>query len=123
MTPQIVLEGSIDTQSAERIERVLLLQLGTVTSRIASLKANVREGGERASLPYQCELHCVLKDGKKLSVSMINAGLHVCVADAAARLLREVRRHNQAHFRSAGNDSSSSAGSNSHSGIEARKSN
>ena len=101
MTPQIVLEGNIDESSIERIERILLLQLGTITSRIASMRVLVQEGMSGTSLPYKCELNCTLKDGARLKVEMLNAGLHVCVADAGARLVREVRRHNHSSFRSA----------------------
>lgn len=101
MSTQIVLEGNIDESNLERIERILMLQLGTVASSFTHLKAVIREGSDVAPLAYQCELITTLKSGARLEVSMVNSGLHVCVADAAARLVREVRRANHTSFRSA----------------------
>ena len=101
MSTQIVLEGNIEESNLERIERILMLQIGTVSGRFASLKATVSEGSPQAPLAYQCKLVATLKNGGRLEVSMVNSGLHVCVADAAARLVREVRRSNQDSFRKA----------------------
>ena len=98
MSPQIVLEGKIDPGHLERIERILLLQLGAVASRFTSLKAVVSEGSSEAPLAFQCKLSASLKSGGQLDVTMVNSGLHVCVADAGARLVREVRRSSKDSF-------------------------
>lgn len=94
MAVQIVLQGDIENQSLGRIERILNLQLGSVSSRFASLKAIVSKQPSENAVPYRCELIGTLKNGNRLEVTMLNSGVHVCVADAAARLLREVRRYN-----------------------------
>lgn len=92
LSTQILLEGNIDTAQQQRIERILMLQLGTMANRFAHLKATISQGDEKVALEYQCTLVATLKQGGRLEFSMENSGLHVCVADAAARLVREARR-------------------------------
>jgi hypothetical protein len=97
---QIVLQGDIEVETQGRIERLLNLQLGSVLSRFVSLKAVVSKHHGENAVPYQCELFATLKNGSRLEVTMLNSGVHVCVADAAARLLREVRRYTRTSDRS-----------------------
>ena len=104
MSSQTVLEGNIEESNLERIKRILMLQLGTVAGRFASFKATVSEGSPEAPLAFQCKLATTVKNGGRLEVSMVNSGLHVCVADAAARLVCEVRRSNQDSFRNSDMD-------------------
>lgn len=99
VSTQIILEGNIDESNLERIERIVLLQLGTMAGRFASLRVVVSEGSADAPLAYQCKLTGTQKNGARVEVSMVNSGLHVCVADAVARLVREVRRATRETFR------------------------
>jgi hypothetical protein len=48
------------------MKRILMLQLGTVAGRFASLKATVSEGSPEAPLAFQCKLVTTVKNGGRL---------------------------------------------------------
>ncbi|MFT7246265.1 MAG: hypothetical protein ACI82A_003639 [Candidatus Azotimanducaceae bacterium] len=97
VTPQIISDIESDAECDARIVRILQLQLTSVEARLSSLKIFLGEDESNATqqVRYRCEIKAALKSGQKLQLVMFNTGLHICVADAAARLVREIRRSRQ----------------------------
>lgn len=97
VTPQIISDIESDAECDARIVRILHLQLTSVEARLSSLKILLGEdvSSTTQQVRYRCEIKAVLKNGQKLQLVMFNSGLHICVADAAARLVREIRRSRQ----------------------------
>jgi len=97
MTPQIISDFESDAECDARIVRILQLQLTTVEARLSSVKIILGEdlSNTNGQVRYRCEINATMKNAQKLQLVMFNAGLHICVADAAARLVREIRRSQQ----------------------------
>jgi len=97
MTPHIISDIESDAEADARIIRILQLQLTSVEARLSSLKILLSEDILSTAQPvrYRCEIKAALKNGQKLQLVMFSSGLHICVADAAARLVREIRRSRQ----------------------------
>jgi hypothetical protein len=94
VTPQIISDIESSAESDARIVRILQLQLNSVEARLSGLKIFLGEDVSNTTqqVRYRCEIKAALKSGQKLQLVMFNTGLHICVADAAARLVREIRR-------------------------------
>ena len=97
VVPQIISDIDSDAECDARIVRILQLQLTSVEARLSSLKILLGEDVSSTTqhVRYRCEIKAELKSGQKLQLVMFNTGLHICVADAAARLVREIRRSRQ----------------------------
>lgn len=101
MATQIVLKSDLSNEEnsqpdfQDRIKRILMLQLGTVVGRFTQLKAELNQAETGQPGLFSCNLEGTLRSGEKLEVTMVNTGIHVCVADAGARLTREVRRYSR----------------------------
>lgn len=93
MEPQIELMG-IEPELKQRIEDIVALQLGSVLINLTSLRVRVSKlNGEALGQPsFRCELIGRLDKGSGLQVVMLGSGIHICVADATARLARLIKK-------------------------------
>jgi hypothetical protein len=93
MVPQIELIG-VDEELRGRVEGIVTLQLGSSMVNLSVLKVTVAKVGDsepgRAS--FRCELNARLERGTSIQVVMLGSGVHICVADATARLARLIKK-------------------------------
>jgi len=92
MNREITFSKGIGTESIGQVERILQLQLGSLESKIARLWLAVINESNEQTPRYRCEIVAKLANTRELQIVMFNRGLLICVADATARLAREVKR-------------------------------
>lgn len=93
MVPQIELNG-VDDELRERIDSIVTLQLGSAMVNLSALKVTVARVADHdpGQASFRCELNGKLEKGSGIQVVMVGSGVHICVADATARLARLIKK-------------------------------
>ena len=93
MNVEIII-GELDSRWRERVSREIDLKFASAGSNVRLLIASLRVLKVNEGELYTCEIEARLRSGKRRKVETQGGHPNICIADAAARLARSIRRDN-----------------------------
>ena len=91
MNTDITLHGTLAERWRSDVQRQLDLKLASVAWLIRNLRVEISPAAS-AGAAYRCDIRATLGNALVLDVAVENSFVNGCVADAAARLRREIGR-------------------------------
>ena len=92
MVVEIEIDAELEGLWRDRMSRQINFKFASAATSVRLLNARLVVANEADSPLYTCEMEARLRNGERRSVE--TQGLHpnICIADAAARLARSIRR-------------------------------
>ncbi len=92
MIVEIDIDTGLDAVWRERIDRQISYKFASAGAIVRMLSVRLELDEERGASIYHCRMQARLKNGERRDAETKGAYPNMCVADAAARLARSIRR-------------------------------
>ena len=92
MVVEIDIDAGLDGPWRERMSRQINFKFASAAASVRLLTARLKVASDGGSPLYVCEMEGRLRNGERRTVETQGSHPNICIADAAARLARSIRR-------------------------------